>query len=290
MTDFRIDLDGYLARIGCDGARAPTLDLLSRVVLQHQIAISFENLNSFSGLPVITDPATVETKILRDGRGGYCHEQNQYLRLALMALGFEVKLRMARVRWMQPPEAMPPRAHMTMIVKAEGQWYLSDVAFGAMTPTAPLRLNTAEPQVTPHQTYRMIPRGDSLHLEVKLGEEWRPVYSIDDVDFYPVDFEAANWFVSTNPDSDFVRNLILARPTADRRQVLNNTTLSIRDPDGSVRRRTIADIEELRATLTDMFGITVPANAAVDRALHRLFQNQGRPEPSPTRAARDRIT
>ena len=114
---------------------------------------------------------------------------------------------------------------------------------------------------------------DSLHLEVKLGEEWRPVYSIDEVDFHPVDFEAANWFVSTNPGSDFVKSLILARPTADRRQILNNTTLSIRDPDGSVRRRTIADPGELRATITDMFGIRLPDNRTVDRALEGLFHN-----------------
>ncbi|HWV96481.1 MAG TPA: arylamine N-acetyltransferase [Xanthobacteraceae bacterium] len=275
MTDFRIDLEGYLARIGFDGVRAPTRDTLSRIILQHQMAIAFENLNSFSGLPVVIDPAVIERKILHEGRGGYCHEQNQYLRLALMALGFEVKLRMARVRWMQPPEVTPPRAHMSMIVKAEGQWYLSDVAFGAMTPTAPLRLDTTEPQATPHQTYRMNPKGDSLHLEVRLGEEWRPVYSIDDVDCYPVDFEAANWFVSTNPKSDFVKSLILARPTQDRRQILNNTTLSIRDPDGSVRRRTLADIDELRTTLRQMFGITLPTNVAVDRALERVFQNEG---------------
>ena len=274
MTDFRIDLDGYLARIGFDGKRAPTLETLSRIVLKHQMAIPFENLNSFASLPVVIDPVTIENRILYEGRGGYCHEQNQYLRLALMALGFEVKLRMARVRWMQPPEVTPPRAHMSMIVKAEGVWYLSDVAFGAMTPTAPLRLDTAEPQPTPHQTYRIRPQGDSLHLEVRLGEDWRPVYSIDEVDFHPVDFEAANWFVSTNPGSDFVRSLILARPTADRRQILYNTTFSIRDPDGSVRRRTLADIGELRATITDLFGIRLPDSGVVDRALEGLFQNR----------------
>lgn len=275
MTDFRIDLDGYLARIGFDGKRAPTLETLSRIVLLHQMAIAFENLNSFSGLPVIIDPAAIEQKLVRDGRGGYCHEQNQYLRLALMALGFEVKLRMARVRWMQPPDAMPPRAHMTLNVAVADRWYLCDVGFGAMTPTAPLRLDTEEEQATPHETYRVRQVKGAYHLEVKLGEAWRPVFSIDAVDFLPIDFEAANWFVSTNPDSLFVKDLIIVRPTADRRQILNNTTLSIREADGSVRRRTLADVGELRATITDMFGIRLPDNRVVDRALEGLFQNGG---------------
>jgi len=276
VSDFRIDLDAYLARIGFDGPRTPTLDVLSRIVLQHQTAISFENLNSFSGLPVVIDPATIEQKIVRDGRGGYCHEQNQYLRLALMALGFEVKLRMARVRWMQPPEATPPRAHMTLNVAVADRWYLCDVGFGAMTPTAPLRLDTEDEQATPHETYRVRQVGDAHHLEVRLGESWRPVFSFDAVDFYPIDFEAANWFVSTNPESTFVKDLILVRPTADRRQVLNNTTLSIRDPDGSVRRQTLSSVGELRSTVIDMFGIHLPASAAIDRAFERLFLNEGR--------------
>lgn len=276
MSDFHVDLEAYLARIGFEGPRTPTLDVLSRIVLQHQMAISFENLNSFSGLPVVIDPATIEQKIVRDGRGGYCHEQNQYLRLALMALGFDVKLRMARVRWMQPPDATPARAHMTLNVAVTGRWYLCDVGFGAMTPTAPLRLDTEEEQATPHETYRVRPVGDEHHLEVKLGEFWRPVFSFDDVSFYPVDFEAANWFVSTNPDSIFVKDLIVVRPTADRRQILNNTTLSIRDPDGSVRRQTLASVDELRSTVMGMLGIHLPASAAVDRAFERLFLNEGR--------------
>jgi N-hydroxyarylamine O-acetyltransferase len=120
------------------------------------------------------------------------------------------------------------------------------------------------------------PVGDEHHLEVKLGEFWRPVFSFDDVSFYPVDFEAANWFVSTNPDSIFVKDLIVVRPTADRRQILNNTTLSIRDPDGSVRRQTLASVDELRSTVTGMFGVQLPASAAVDRAFERLFLNEGR--------------
>jgi N-hydroxyarylamine O-acetyltransferase len=276
VTDFHVDLEAYLARIGFSGPRAPTLDVLSRIILKHQMAISFENMNSFSGLPVVIDPATVEQKIVRDGRGGYCHEQNQYLRLALMALGFDVKLRMARVRWMQPPDATPARAHMTLNVAVAGRWYLCDVGFGAMTPTAPLRLDTEAEQATPHETYRVLQVGESHHLEVKLGEFWRPVFSFDDVSFYPVDFEAANWFVSTNPDSIFVKDLIVVRPTADRRQILNNTTLSIRDPDGSVRRQTLANVGELRSTVIDMFGIHLPASAAIDRALEGLFQNEGR--------------
>ena len=276
MSGFNVDLDAYFSRIGYDGPRAPTLDVLKRIILSHQRAIAFENLDSFSGSPVVIDPAAIEKKIVHDGRGGYCHEQNQYLRLVLKAVGFDARLRMARVRWMQPPDAMPQRGHMTLNVAVDGKWYLADVAFGAMTPTAPLCLETTDEQATPHQTYRLIPIGDSLHLEVRIGDHWRPVYSFDSVDYYPVDFQAANWLVSTYLDSEFVRNLVVARPTADRRQILNNTLLSIRHPDGRVDKQTLANVKELRSALTDMFGITLPASMNVDAALEGLFRAEGR--------------
>lgn len=276
MSDFRIDLEAYLRRIGFDGPRTPTLDVLTRIILLHQRAITFENLNSFAGLPVVIDPTVIENKIIHDGRGGYCHEQNQYFRLALMALGFDVHLRMARVRWMQPPEVVPQRGHMMLNVNIAGRWYLSDVAFGAMTPTAPLRLDTPDEQTTPHQTYRVIPSDGEFHLEVKLGDYWRPVYSFDSGNYYPVDFQAANWLVSTYPASEFVKSLVVARPTADRRQILNNTTLSIRHPDGTVEKRTLASVSELRSTLTTMFGIRLPADTKINHALEGLFQNEGR--------------
>ena len=189
MTEFGVDLDAYFARIGYDGPRAPTLDTLKEIVLSQQMSIAFENLSSFSGLAVLLDPALIEQKIIRDGRGGYCSEQNRYLGMVPAALGFDVRLRMARIRWMQPPGTVLQRGHMVLNVAAEGQWNLCDVAFGAMTPTAPLLFSTRAVKLTPHQTYRVVPEGRVLNIDVKLGENWRPVYGFDDLDQHPVDFE-----------------------------------------------------------------------------------------------------
>ncbi|OQW57637.1 MAG: hypothetical protein A4S14_20200 [Proteobacteria bacterium SG_bin9] len=277
MADFRIDLDAYLAKIGFQGPRTPTLETLQQIILSHQLSIPFENINSFSGLVVSIDPAEIEAKLLRRGRGGYCHEQNQYLYLALQALGFDVRLKMARVRWMQAPDATPQRGHMTLNVAADGKWYLCDVAFGAMTPTAPLLMSTEAEQPTPHQTYRLVERDGDRHLEVRIGEHWRPVYSFDDARFYPEDFQAANWLVSTFPTSEFVTNLILARPDKERRQILNNADLTFRYNDGRIVKTTLESIDQLRSTITTMFGIKIPDNAQIDRALNRIFERARQP-------------
>lgn len=160
---------------------------------------------------------------------------------------------------------------MLLNVAVDGVWYLCDVAFGAMTPTAPLRLDTQDEQRTPHQPYRLTTDGNARNLEVKLGKNWRPVYSFDDMDHFPVDFEAVNWQVSTHPHSEFVNNLIVARTAEDRRQILTNTNLAVRHSDGRVEKSVLNSEADLRSLLTQMFGIKLPASVAVDRAFGRLF-------------------
>ena len=79
MAEYEIDISAYLSRIGFDGIPDCSLQTLKRIILLHQYSIAFENLNSFAGLPVTIDPAAIEEKIIRQGRGGYCYEQTSTL-------------------------------------------------------------------------------------------------------------------------------------------------------------------------------------------------------------------
>lgn len=94
-----IDLDAYFKRIGYEGVRQPTLDTLMAIQLRHTETIAFENLNSLMGWPVRLDAESLQQKLVRDGRGGYCFEHNLLLKHALDALGFRVTGLAARVLW-----------------------------------------------------------------------------------------------------------------------------------------------------------------------------------------------
>src|SRR5258708_22837614 len=63
-----IDLDRYFARIGYDGPRAPTRQVLERLHAQHVERIPFENLSPFLGEPVRLDPASLEAKLVATRR------------------------------------------------------------------------------------------------------------------------------------------------------------------------------------------------------------------------------
>ena len=71
-----LDLDAYFGRIGYSGARAPTLETLRAIHLRHALTIPFENLDPFLRRPVRLDLASLQGKLVRDRRGGYCFEHN----------------------------------------------------------------------------------------------------------------------------------------------------------------------------------------------------------------------
>ena len=135
-----VDLDAYFARIGYSGPREANLATLSQIHVLHAAAIPFEALSPFIGEPVSLDPAAIQAKLVKGGRGGWCFEQNLLLYHVLSTLGFEVKRLAARVRWNVPPNVMTARSHCLMQVTLEGERYIADVGFGGLTLTAPLRL------------------------------------------------------------------------------------------------------------------------------------------------------
>lgn len=263
------DLDAYFARIGYDGARTPTLETLRAIQLLHPQAIAFENLNPLLGLPVPLDIESLQQKLVRSRRGGYCFEHNGVLLHALRAVGFRVSCLAARVVWNQPSDAVPPRSHMVLRVVLDEGIYLADVGFG-MSPTAPLRLEPDIEQQTPHEPFRLQQSDGHFTLQCKLKDEWVSFYLFDLQEQVPVDYQVANHYVSTWPTSHFVQSLIAARATPEGRYGLRNNRLSIHRMTGEGEQRVLSSASEISAALRDLFGIVVPDERAFAAALARL--------------------
>lgn len=83
----RVDLDPYLHRIGVPAPHRPDLPTLRAILRGHTRVIPFENLDPFLGIPVSLDLDHVPRKLVHEGRGGYCFEQNLLLGEALRSLG-----------------------------------------------------------------------------------------------------------------------------------------------------------------------------------------------------------
>lgn len=149
----RIDLAAYLQRIDVAAPVAADMATLRAIVRAHTNAIPFENLDPFLGTPVDLEFAAIQRKLVHDGRGGYCFEQNRLLGEALREIGFAVTDLGARVLWGQPDDAVTARSHMLLRIDLAGEAWLVDVGFGGSTPTAPLRFVADAVQQTPHEPF-----------------------------------------------------------------------------------------------------------------------------------------
>ncbi|MBN0401800.1 arylamine N-acetyltransferase, partial [Pseudomonas aeruginosa] len=85
--------------------------------------------------PIEIDADKVFAKVVECSRGGYCFELNSLFARLLLALGYELELLVARVRWGLPEYApLTQQSHLMLrLYLAEGE-FLVDVGFGSANP------------------------------------------------------------------------------------------------------------------------------------------------------------
>jgi N-hydroxyarylamine O-acetyltransferase len=253
-----IDLDAYLARIGYTGPRDVNLETLRGVHRAHLYAVPFENLDVVLKRPIKLDPASLQEKIVVNRRGGYCFESNALLMYGLQALGFAVTPLAARVLWERTEPTLPPRSHMLMMIDLAEGLFLADVAFGGQTPPQPLSFAVGLEQATTHEPYRLRRTADGeLELEALMAGQWGVLYRFTLHPQQPVDFEHANWYASTHPDSFFANNVIATIPGEGCRYTLFNKEFRTRRPDGAVETQVLGNAKALAAVLQEKFGVSV---------------------------------
>ena len=272
QTTDAIDLDAYFQRIGYIGDRTPTLKTLQSIHQHHAEAIAFENLNSFLKQPVPLDLKSLQQKLIHEGRGGYCFEQNLLFRSVLSAVGFQVTNLAARVLLNLPEGTITPRSHMLLQVDIDGEKYIADVGFGGLTLTAPLSLAPDIEQSTPNEPFRLIATDQTYIMQAYIGQEWKSLYRFDLQEQQLPDYEVSNWYVSTHPNSLFVTTLIAARPDTDCRYGLRNNQLTTHHLDGRTERRVLGTVTELCTVLSDVFRLKLPAITNLDSALQQIVQ------------------
>ena len=265
----KIDLEAYLERIGYRGSTEPTADTLRDIHLAHVTTFPFENLDSWAGKPVSLRLADIEHKFVRAGRGGYCFEGNTLFQAVLRQLGYQVSPLIARVRWMQPPDVETPRTHMLLRVEIDDVIWIADVGFGAVGQTVPLLLDTLDEQPTPHEARRYRTDNGIVTQQIQIGpDRWEDVYSFDLHPAVPMDFEVANWFISTHPESLFRQTLFVTMPRGNHRLILVFGEFARRCLDGRIDKRPVVDDEDLRKLLVGEFGFSAD-NPAVREATLR---------------------
>jgi N-hydroxyarylamine O-acetyltransferase len=251
-----VDLAAYVDRIGFVGKLEPTPAVLAALHLAHATRIPFENLDVLLGRPIRLDLESLQAKLVRDRRGGYCFEQNLLFAAVLEQIGFAVARLAARVRY--GTTRLLPRTHMLMQVHLGRSAWLADVGYGAEGLLLPIPFDPAKPSRQFAWTYRVVDEAGQWVLQSLHGPEWIDLYGFTLEPQLPLDYELPNYYVSTHPDSRFVQTLTAQRVTPDARYVLRNRELS-ETRGGDTTSRTLAGDDELLAVLAGTFGLSFPA-------------------------------
>ena len=270
-----MQLDAYLQRIGYTGDLSPSAAVLEALHLAHATHIPFENLDILRGLPIRLDLESLQRKLVDARRGGYCFEQNLLFAAALEAVGFPVTRLAARVRYRTA--SVLPRTHMLMLVNTDGGRWLADVGFGAEGLLLPVPFDSGQESRQFAWTYRVVPgpkgpglghEGPSLPdvpewvLQSKHAEGWADMYGFTLEPQLLVDYEVANHFTSTHPDSVFRRTLTIQRSARDGRLILRGDTLT-RYKDGQAIEEAVAP-ERVRDVARELFGVELPERLISD--------------------------
>jgi N-hydroxyarylamine O-acetyltransferase len=251
-----LDLDAYFERIGWQGATSTTFGTLAALVGAHMAAIPFENLDVLLGRPVRLDLESLQAKLVRARRGGYCFEHSTLLAAVLERLGFHPLRHSARVTMMTPRDTAP-RTHMFLTVPLPEGRFVVDVGFGSLAAPFPVPLLDSEPDATDDATHWMTRDGELWLLRAKSdGKTIDAWVSTLDED-YPVDFEMANHYVATHPASPFVNRILMRALTGSGRVTVMNREVTVWR-DGVRHPSQLADRAALRALLAEHFGFDLP--------------------------------
>lgn len=275
MSQTRLaNVDLYLQRLGFGSPPPPTLETLRELQSRHTRVFPFETLSTMLRLPVPIDLASVERKVLHEGRGGYCYELNNMFLALLLHLGFEARGITGRVVMGGPEDALTARTHRLSLLTVGGVRYIADVGFGGMVPTVPLRLDTEEEQPTGHEPYRIVRQDSSYVLRAKVAGEWRPMYVFDLQVQSDIDYQIGNWYVCTHPQSPFMGQLMVARTGEGLRRTLNNGSYALHRMGLESVRRQITDVEELVELLEREFEIRVPQHPQFKQVLGQVISEK----------------
>lgn len=260
----RIDVNGYLNRLGVREVPEPSLATLRRLQTAHVERIPHENLEIQLSREISIDPEESVARILR-GRGGCCHHLNGAFATLLERLGYVVTWHRGGVHAVS--SAPPPGAdgsHLAITVEAEEQTWYVDVGLGDAL-YEPLPLRPGEYHQGPF-TYRLRP-SDVEENGWRFDHDPQGAFVGMDFDLSPAslgEFVAKDVELKTALGSRFVQLVAVTRRDRDGADELLDCVLSRVDVRGRTEME-VATRDEWFAVLADTFGLHLDDVEDVDR-------------------------
>lgn len=250
--------DSTLASLGLTRAE-PDLALLADITSRYVARFPFASVGVWLGDDLPLDPASLHERIVVRGRGGYCFEHNGLLFTVLEDLGYDVRLRLARV--IHNRDVHPGLTHRITQVTVGGDDVIVDVGFGPLGPQLPVPLS-GEVSGTPSRPFRVAePRPGEFHVQCVVDGEFYSLYRFELARYGPSDCDLGHFYSHRHPSAVFVNNLVASRIIGDEVRSLRNGVYAVTGVD-DVADSEVGSAEDLRTVLGEAFGIDVTAAEA----------------------------
>ncbi|WP_306205404.1 arylamine N-acetyltransferase family protein [Actinoplanes sp. RD1] len=250
-----VDLDAYLARVGLRGDVAPDLATLRALHTAHVDAIAFDNLDAILDRAVPVDLDSVQDKLVRQARGGWCLEHVVLIAAVLDRIGYTFTALATRSR-IRTGNKFGPAVHIALRVELDGVPWLFDVSFGGFGLSEPIRIAEGA-RVDGNWSFDVVrePAGEWV-LRLLRPDGPADVYGFTEDRRYPADFEVLNHWCRTDERSPFNKKIILQRTRPELRHVLIGSTLTELRPG---RPPVVRELDEdaLLAAPAELFGVTL---------------------------------
>ncbi|MER5928905.1 arylamine N-acetyltransferase [Streptomyces sp. NPDC002054] len=257
-----LDLDAYVKRLGYTGERVPTLEVLRALHRAHVTSIPFENVSAVLGIPLPLDLESVQDKLVRAPRGGYCYEHVTLFAAALERLGFKFTALIGRVTLGNDKILPATHALLAVAPSDDERTWLCDVGFGG-GPLGPIELADGAEAEFEGWRFRMERREGVLGVDewwlYQYGADgWLDRHTFTLIPQYPIDYVVGSHFVGSHPRSPFVKRLFAQHFSAARHQLIDGLTWIQVLPDGTRSEQKI-EVADLQRVLREEFGIELDA-------------------------------
>ncbi|HEC2203518.1 TPA: arylamine N-acetyltransferase [Staphylococcus delphini] len=237
----------------------PTLEALNYYTKKYMLTVPFENIDVQNKVRISVTVEDIYNKVVRQNRGGYCYEMNHLFQSYLKEKGFYAHIVSATIHTPNGGRSQPG-SHVSLVVCIDGIDYVADVGFGDL-PTHVMPITIAENTQSIEDksgTFRAIfqnEQQDSFFVQKWEDNHWNTKYEAGLSSKTIEDFAENIEYNQSNPNSIFVKRLIITMPKSYGRVTMSQNYLTI--TKGDKKKKTKITKQNYQSILKEYFNLDV---------------------------------
>jgi len=200
-------LETYLDKLAIKRSKELSLDLVEKIQTAHIGKFTFNNIDVLLNKAISTKSDDIFNKMVIENRGGYCFEHNGLMYDVLKALGFNVRIILARV--IMNEEVDSERGHRVTLLTLNEKEYIVDVGFTAESQPHPIEIG--ENTIT--KEYRVMKEDGTYKFQMYKDDKAFTFYTYTLEHYTQADCKVSNFYSYAHDEAVFKNVFALSRIT-----------------------------------------------------------------------------